>query len=194
MKVIDSRTVVWTILFVPLVVLCWQYITGILFYGEFIHITGEWSARLLIIALAVTPLRNLWPRQRFTAWLVRQRRYLGVAAFAYAVPHLVAYIVRLSDVARIISEGVEPGLLTGWIALLIFLALAVTSNNTSVRRLGESWKTLHRLAYAAAILTFLHWVLVAFDPVPGYVHAGLLVVIEAFRFVKRPGPARPKQP
>jgi sulfoxide reductase heme-binding subunit YedZ len=148
----------------------------------------------LIIALAVTPLRNLWPRQRFTAWLVRQRRYLGVAAFAYAVPHLVAYIVRLSDVARIISEGVEPGLLTGWIALLIFLALAVTSNNTSVRRLGESWKTLHRLAYAAAILTFLHWVLVAFDPVPGYVHAGLLVVIEAFRFVKRPGPAQPKQP
>jgi len=106
----------------------------------------------------------------------------------------VAYLVKLSDVARILAEGIEPGLLTGWIALLIFLALAVTSNNTSVRRLGKSWKALHRLVYAAAILTFLHWVLVAFDPVPGYVHAGLLVVIEALRFVKRPGPAKREQP
>ena len=186
MKFPGSRYLVWAILFVPLLVFCWQYITEALFYGEFIHKTGDWSARLLILTLSVTPLRNLFPKQRWTAWLVRQRRYLGVATFAYAVPHLVAYLVKLADVARILSEGIEPGMLTGWIAMLIFTALAITSNNASVRKLGKRWKILHRLVYAAAVLTFLHWVLLAFDPIQGYIHAGALVVIQVLRFVKRP--------
>lgn len=185
MKFLASRYFVWAILFVPLLVICWQYITETLFYGEFIHITGDWSARLLILTLSVTPLRNLMPGQRWTAWLVRQRRYLGLAAFAYAVPHLVAYLVKLNDLARIVAEGIEPGMLTGWIAMLVFTALAVTSNNTSVRKLGRRWKLLHRLVYAAAVLTFAHWILLAFDPLQGYVHAGVLVAIQALRFVPR---------
>jgi sulfoxide reductase heme-binding subunit YedZ len=186
MKFPSSRVLVWAVLFVPLLVLCWQYVTGALFYGEFIHITGDWSARLLILTLLVTPLRGLVPRQHWTAWLVRQRRYLGVATFAYAVPHLVAYLVKLADMVRILSEGIEPGMLTGWVAMLIFLALAITSNNISVRKLGKRWKSLHRLVYAAAILTFLHWILLAFDPLQGYIHAGILLVVQALRFVKLP--------
>jgi sulfoxide reductase heme-binding subunit YedZ len=177
-----SRFLVWAVLFVPLAVFCWQYITGILFYGEFIHVTGDWSARLLILTLLVTPLRGLMPRQRWTAWLLRQRRYLGVAAFAYAVPHLVAYIVKLGDTARIVAEGMEPGMLTGWVAMLIFTALAITSNNTSVRKLGKRWKVLHRFVYAAAVLTFLHWILLAFDPLQGYIHAGILAAAQLLRF------------
>lgn len=185
MNFLASRYFVWALLFVPLLVFCWQYMTERLFYGEFIHITGDWSARLLILTLSVTPLRNLMPKQRWTAWLVRQRRYLGVAAFAYAVPHVVAYLVKLADLARIVSEGVELGMLTGWIAMLVFTALAVTSNNASVRKLGKRWKVLHRLVYAAAVLTFLHWILLAFDPLQGYIHAGVLLAIQALRFVKR---------
>lgn len=179
------RYIVWAVLYVPLVLWCWQYMTEVLFYGEFIHITGDWSARLLILTLSVTPLRNLFPKQRWTAWLVRQRRYLGVAAFVYAVPHLVAYLVKLSDWGRIIAEGAELGMLTGWVAMLIFAALAITSNNTSVRKLGKRWKVLHRTVYAAAVLTFAHWVLLAFDPMQGYIHAGVLVLIQALRFVRR---------
>jgi len=194
MKFLSPRVFVWAVLFVPLLVLCWQYTTGVLFYGEFIHITGDWSARLLILTLLVTPLRRLLPQQRWTVWLFRQRRYLGVATFAYAVPHLVAYLVKLSDIARIVSEGIEPGMLTGWVALLIFAALAITSNNTSVRRLGKRWKSLHRFVYAAAVLTFLHWILLAFDPLQGYIHAGVLLVIQALRFVKRPKSASPAEP
>ncbi len=190
MSLLISRTAVWAVLFVPLAVLCWQYVSGTLFYGEFIHATGEFSARLLILTLAVTPLRLLMPRQRWTAWLVQQRRYLGVATFAYAVPHMVAYLVRLSDdAARIVAEGLEPGMLTGWIAMLIFLALAVTSNNASVRKLGRRWKSLHRLVYVGALLTFLHWVLTAFDPLAGFVHAGILIAFEAIRLIMRPKPA-----
>lgn len=186
MKFLASRYLVWAVLFVPLLVFCWQYVTERLYYGEFIHITGDWSARLLILTLSVTPLRKLLPKQRWTAWLLRQRRYFGVAVFAYAVPHLVAYLARLADAARILSEGVEPGMLTGWIAMLIFAALAVTSNNAAVRRLGKRWKTLHRLVYAGAVLTFLHWVLLAFDPLQGYIHAGALLAIQFLRLVKRP--------
>jgi sulfoxide reductase heme-binding subunit YedZ len=184
MNFLGSRYLVWAVLFVPLGLLCWQYVTGVLFYGEFIHITGDWSARLLILTLLVTPLRRLMPRQGWTTWLMRQRRYFGVAAFAYAAPHLVAYLVKLQDMARILSEGIEPGMLTGWIAMLIFTALAVTSNNTSVRKLVKRWKVLHRFVYAAAVLTFLHWILLAFDPLQGYIHAGVLIVIQLLRFAR----------
>jgi len=179
-----SRYVVWAVLYVPLGLLCWQYQTGVLFYGEFIHITGDWAARLLILTLLVTPLRQLFPQQRWATWLIRQRRYFGVAAFAYSVPHLVAYLVKLNDLGRILSEGIEPGMLTGWIAMLIFAALAITSNNSSVRKLGKRWKVLHRFVYAAAVLTFLHWILLAFDPLQGYIHAGVLIGIQALRFVR----------
>ena len=68
--------------------------------------------------------------------------------------------------------------------MLIFTALAITSNNTSVRMLGKRWKGLHRFVYAAAVLTFLHWILLAFDPLQGYIHAGVLVVIQVLRFVR----------
>ena len=184
MNFLGSRYIVWAVLYIPLGLFCWQYVTGVLFYGEFIHITGDWAARLLILTLFVTPLRRLLPQQRWTNWLVRQRRYLGVATFVYTVPHLVAYLVKLSDMTRILSEGIELGMLTGWIAMLIFTALAITSDNASVRKLGERWKTLHRFVYAAAVLTFLHWILLAFDPLQGYLHAGALVVIQALRFVR----------
>lgn len=190
MKFPRSRFVVWAVLFAPLIVRCWQYSTGVLYYGEFIHFTGDWSARLLILTLLVTPLRRLAPQQSWSAWLGRQRRYFGIATFAYAAPHLVAYLVKLSDMARIVSEGIEPGMLAGWFAMLIFAALAITSNDTSVRKLGKRWKLLHGFVYAAAVLTFLHWILLAYDPLQGYVHAGVLAIAQALRFVKMPKTAR----
>jgi sulfoxide reductase heme-binding subunit YedZ len=161
-----------------------QYIAGSIYYGEFIHATGEFSARLLIVTMAATPLRLMWPTRRWTAWLVKRRRYFGVAAFAYAMPHLIAYLVKLGTLDKVLQEAPEPGMWTGWLALLLFMPLAMTSNNASVRALGRRWKTLHRLVYLAALLTFAHWLLVAFDPVPGLAHAGVLVCLESYRLWK----------
>ena len=158
--------------------------TGGLYYGEFIHATGDFSARLLIVTLAVTPLRLMFPKARWSIWLLQNRRYFGVATFAYAVPHLLAYLWKLASVAKVLEEGAEAGMWTGWIALIIFLALAITSNNFSTRKLGQRWKTLHRLVYLGAILTFVHWVLVAFDPMSGLVHAGVLIALETYRVVR----------
>lgn len=185
-----SRYFLWLVLAVPWVLMTAGYLTGRLFYGEFVHATGEYSARLLMLAMAVTPLRLLFPRQRWTNWLLQNRRYLGVAAFAYAAPHLAAYLVKLGQFAEILEQGLEPGFWTGWMAIFVLLALATTSNNLAVRKLGRRWKQLHRLVYAAAILTFAHWVLVAFDPVPGLVHAGVLAALETCRIAKTSGAAR----
>jgi sulfoxide reductase heme-binding subunit YedZ len=114
--------------------------------------------RLLLITLAITPFRRIaaWPR------LVLLRRMLGVGAFAYAAIHLVIYIVqqhfRLGFVA---SEILLRFYLTiGVVALLGLLALAVTSTDRMMRRLGgKNWQRLHYLVYPIAILGLFHFFL-----------------------------------
>ena len=81
----------------------------------------------------------------------------------------------------VLSEAKAADLLTGWLALALFLPLAVTSNDVAVRAMGRAWKRLHRLVYPAAVLTFIHWALTAFDPTTAYWHIAVLVAIEATR-------------
>ena len=81
---------------------------------------------------------------------------------------------------------------TGWLALVVMLVLAATSNDASVRRLGRRWPLLHRTVYAAAALSFVHWILSAFDPVPGYIHLGVLAGLEAIRLLRPRARAAPQ--
>ena len=117
-------------------------------------------------------------------WLGRHRRDFGVACFAYAMAHAIAYLVRKADVALIVDEALSAGMLTGWIALLLFLPLALTSNDYSVRRLKKGWKRLHRLVYAGALLTLAHWILTAFDPTTGYFALAIVVVLLVMRVIR----------
>jgi sulfoxide reductase heme-binding subunit YedZ len=178
------RWLVWTLLALPGLYLTYRYSVGATFYGEYLHATGELAARLLIVAMAVTPLRLLFPNAHWVRWLARGRRWIGVAAFGYAVLHAVAYLARQGELTRIAADAAEAAMWTGWLALLVMLALAATSNDRSVRRLGRRWKWLHRTVYAAALLTFAHWILAAFDPLPGAVHLGVLAALEAIRLVQ----------
>jgi sulfoxide reductase heme-binding subunit YedZ len=75
----------------------------------------------------------------------------------------------------------RPDILVGWLALALFIPLAATSNDFATRALKRSWKRLHRLVYPAAVLTFLHWVLAAYDPTTAYIHVGVLAAIELLR-------------
>ena len=177
--------IVWLILAAPLAVITSLYLTGDWFYGEYVQATGDWATKLLMLAMAITPLRHMFPRAPLLVWLQRQRRFIGVAVFGYAVAHFLAYLFKLGAAERIVSEALEPGMLAGWVALLLFVPLAVTSNDLSVARLGRRWKHLHRLIYVAALLTFLHWILLAFDPIEGFVHAGILFALEVYRLVMR---------
>jgi sulfoxide reductase heme-binding subunit YedZ len=172
-----DRWLLWVVLTLPLAWMTWQYSAEVVYYGEYLHWTGVQSARLLLLTLAITPLLRLLPRTPFIRWLMRRRRDLGLITFFYAFAHTMAYIVRKSDLQLVMSEALEAGLLTGWIAFLVFIALAVTSNDVSVRALGRQWRSLHQAVYVAAVLTYLHWVLTAFDPTAGYVHGAAAVLL-----------------
>ena len=177
------RPLLWALLAVPAVLIAIGYARGDLFYGKIIHITGDTSVRLLIVTLAASPAIMLFPRAAWAVWLIRHRREFGVASFAYALLHTLVYVGRKADFSLIVSEGRNPGLLTGWLSLVLMLLLAITSNDVSVRLLRAAWKRLHWLVYPAAALTLAHWLLEAFDLTPALIQGGLIVVLVAARFV-----------
>ena len=162
-----------------------SYLAENLFYGEVIHVTGVFSARLLMLSLAITPFRLFFPDAHWPNWLLQRRRYIGVASFAYAALHTAVYLERKSDLGLIVDEASEFYMWTGWLAFAIFLGLALTSNDWSVRQMRRGWKKLHRWTYLAALLVFAHWIFSAFDFVPGLVHFLVILVLEAYRIWKR---------
>jgi methionine sulfoxide reductase heme-binding subunit len=121
-----------------------------------LHGSGEFSARFLIISLMATPLLMLTKGSGFARWLRANRRYFGVAAFAYAALHVLAYVMGES-LDRMLAEATDFDILTGWLAFVIFIPLAATSMDYAVRRMGRWWKSLQRWTYGAAVLTLLHW-------------------------------------
>jgi len=74
------RSVVWAVLAVPAGAQTWRYLTEEIYYGEYLHWTGEQAARFLIVTLAVTPLRLAFPRARVVGWLMAHRRDFGGTA------------------------------------------------------------------------------------------------------------------
>lgn len=178
---LTSRYFLWALLAAPAVWLVGGFSAGSLFYGEVVHTSGELSVRLMMLAMSATPLMLMFPGRRATRWLMRHRRAFGVSSFAYALLHTIVYVQKIGETTAVLAEAGDPAYLTGWVAFGIFAALAVTSNDASVRRLKLLWRRLHRLVYVGAILTFAHWLLVAFDPTSAFIHAGVLGTLEALR-------------
>jgi sulfoxide reductase heme-binding subunit YedZ len=123
--------------------------------NEAIHQQGLWTIRLILIALAITPLRAILQWQR----LILVRRMVGVGAFAYVIFHFSLYVADQGfnpvTVAREIVLRIY--LTIGFTALLGLVALAATSTDQMVRRLGRRWQTLHRLVYVIAVLGLIHY-------------------------------------
>ncbi|HYW02967.1 MAG TPA: protein-methionine-sulfoxide reductase heme-binding subunit MsrQ [Gammaproteobacteria bacterium] len=150
---------------------------------ELINRTGLWAVRLLLVTLAVTPLRRL-PRM---GWLIRLRRMLGLYAFFYALAHLLVYLVLNQGLvpALILADLGRPYILAGYAAVALLIPLAVTSTDGMMRRLGRRWKRLHRLVYPAAILAVAHYLmLVKLDLRPPLTYAGLLALLLGWRLVR----------
>ena len=80
---------------------------------DLLHPTGEFAARFMIIAMMLSPLKLLFPKSRPIQWLMRRRRYLGVAAFGYAALHTLYYVVDLGSMSSILREFTELGIWTG---------------------------------------------------------------------------------
>jgi sulfoxide reductase heme-binding subunit YedZ len=178
-----SRPFLWLVLAIPGAGIFYRWVAmpEIYGFGHAIGDSGDWAAWLLMATLAVTPLRLLLGSRHWTMWLARRRRDLGVASFVYAAGHTLIYLADRASLDAILTGLGLPDIFVGWLALALFVPLAATSNDIAVRALKRSWKRLHRLVYPAAILTFLHWVLAAFDPTTAYIHIGILAAIELLR-------------
>lgn len=148
-----------------------------------VHPTGEWAARLLILTMMISPLLLVFKGWRGPRWLRRNRRYFGVAAFAYAALHTAFYLVDKAALGVVLAELPRFYIWTGWLAFAIFVPLAVTSTDTFVRWMGPSWKTLQRATYVAAVLTLVHWASLHdwANPAGALVHFAPLAALEAYR-------------
>ena len=182
-RITPSRLALWLLLALPgvSILVRWAVTPDLYGYGHAIGDSGDWAAWLLMVTLAVTPIRLLFRRHPFTTWLARHRRDLGVASFAYAAGHTVIYVGKKASLDVLLGDLSSDYILVGWLALALFIPLAATSNDFSTRRLKRKWKRLHRLVYPAAVLIFLHWVLSAFDPLTAWIHVAILAAIEAAR-------------
>jgi len=186
------KAAVFAGLFVPAIWIVYLAATGALepkVVTEMIHRTGQWAIRLLTLSLLVTPLMRgaRYPK------LVAIRRMVGVAAFAYACAHLTLYVVdQHFDLAHVASEIALRFYLTiGFVAWLGLAALAATSTDAMIRRLGGRWRTLHSLVYAIAALGLLHFMIQAkADVSEPVMMTGFFAILMLFRaFVKRGLPA-----
>lgn len=157
------------------------------------HTTGETALRLLLLSLAITPLRRGlgWAR------LAPLRRVFGLSAFFWLMAHFSVYLYfdlgfLFSALAEEIAE--RPYITLGFGAWLLLTPLAITSTRGWQRRLGRRWNLLHRAVYPAALLAVGHFLwLTKADLREPLVYAGLLALLLAPRIYwswrrRRPGP------
>ncbi len=180
------KLTVFAALFVPVGWVAFAYGFGLLGarpLNEAIREIGLWTIRLIFLALAVTPLRQVWQWPR----LILVRRMIGVAAFAYVLIHFSLYTASEAfDLAKVASEIVLRFYLTiGFAALLGLAALAATSTDAMVRRLGgKRWQLLHRLVYAIGVLAVIHYCFQAkLDRWQPTIMAGLLLWLLGYRLL-----------
>ena len=146
--------------------------------------TGTWALRLLLVTLAMTPLRWLSGRTEF----IRVRRMLGLFTFFYASLHLTVYAVL--DLGLNFSHLWEdivkrPFITVGFLAWLLMLPMAITSNNKMIRRLGKRWKRLHQSIYLVILLACLHYLwLVKSDLTEPSIYAAIGLLLLLVRFLR----------
>lgn len=123
----------------------------------FEHLLGLWALRFLCLGLVITPLRDL-----FGINLISYRRAVGLLAFYYVLAHFAVYLTLdrgliLSSIAGDILK--RPYIMLGMAGLIMLIPLALTSNQWSIRRLGQRWNRLHKLVYPVLIVAVLHYAL-----------------------------------
>lgn len=182
--VLAVKAAIWIVALVPLAVLVHAALTDGLGANPIeavTHRTGDMALRLLLVTLAVTPVRRLTGLNA----LVKVRRLLGLMTFFWAMLHLSTYVVldhwfdwgaMVADVAK------RPYITAGAAALLLLAVLALTSTRGWIRRLGRRWQTLHRLVYLAGALAVLHffWLVKADHRAP-LAYGAVLLALLGFR-------------
>jgi sulfoxide reductase heme-binding subunit YedZ len=169
-RIVLLKRVIFAAALIPAAVLIYDAVQGDLTANpiEFItHTTGDWAIRFLVITLAVTPIR------RITGWnpIIQLRRMLGLFSFFYATLHFLTWFVLdwFFDFRQMAEDiAMRPFITLGMATFLMLLALALTSTQKSIRRLGRKWTQLHRLIYVAMVTALLHFWLARKTVVPQF--------------------------
>jgi sulfoxide reductase heme-binding subunit YedZ len=155
------KTLTWAACLWPAGLLAYQAVTNTLGPDPTANIeltTGYDTLLLLILSLAVTPVRKLVPR---LGWLIKFRRLLGLFAFFYGTVHMLAYVALYAgfNVNAMLDDIAKRKFITiGAATWLLLLPLAATSTNWAIRKLGgKNWNRLHKLVYLAAVCGVIHY-------------------------------------
>ena len=162
-QVSPLKTLVFVGLFLPAIWVAYKFAThqlGSRPLQEALLEIGQWTLRLVFLALAITPLSRMlaWPRLNLV------RRMIGVAAFAYVFSHLTLFTISEAfDVGAVAGEILKRAYLSiGFVAWLGLAALAATSTDTMARRMGpRRWQALHRFVYLIGAFGLVHFFLQA---------------------------------
>ncbi|WP_386175888.1 protein-methionine-sulfoxide reductase heme-binding subunit MsrQ [Sulfitobacter sp. R86518] len=137
---------------------------------------GLLALQLLIAGLAITPARRYLRLN-----LIKFRRALGLLAFIYVSLHLLVWLVLDVGILSQIWADIlkRPYITIGMAGFACLVPLAATSNNFSIRKLGATWRKLHRLTYLAAILAGVHfiWLVKGFQIEPLLYMAAILALL-----------------
>ena len=157
-------------------------------------VLGKWGLRLLLVTLAITPLRVTFA----APLLLGLRRMLGLFAFTYVTIHFLVWLTldRWLDFAAVLEDiAKRPFITVGMTALLLLIPLAITSTRGWMRRLGRRWQRLHRLIYPAAILGCVHyWWQVKADLREPLLYATVLLLLLGWRVHRARASARARAP
>jgi sulfoxide reductase heme-binding subunit YedZ len=155
------KTLVWIACLWPIALLVYGAATNTLGpdpTSKLALTTGYNTLLLLILSLAITPVRRLSPRLN---WLIKFRRLLGLFAFFYATVHMLTYVALYSnfDINAMLDDISRRKFITiGVAAWLLLLPLALTSTTWAIRKLGgKNWNRLHKLVYLAAVCGAIHY-------------------------------------
>ena len=118
--------------------------------------TGQWTLRFLLLGLLITPLRQL------TGWvsLIRYRRLIGLFAAFYATTHMSLWLVidQQLDWGLLVEDVLDrPYITLGFMGWLLLLPLVATSTKGMIKKLGGSWRKLHRAVYIIPVLGIVHY-------------------------------------
>lgn len=149
------------------------------------HELGEIALQLLIIGLAITPLRRYLGLN-----LLKFRRTFGLLAFTYVALHLSVWLFLDVGIASQIWADIlkRPYITIGMASFVLMVPLALTSNNWSLRKLGPAWRKLHKLTYLVVLLGALHFIMLTkvweFEPLA---YLATILALLALRLPRRRG-------
>jgi sulfoxide reductase heme-binding subunit YedZ len=181
------KTLTWLACLGPFALLVYEAVTNTLGPDPTANIeltTGYNTLLLLILSLAITPVRKLVPQ---LGWLIKFRRLLGLFAFFYGSLHLLTYVALYAgfNVQAMLDDIAKRKFITmGVAAWLLLLPLALTSTNWAIRKLGgKNWNRLHKLVYVAAVCGAIHY---WWQVKPGVLSPLRLTVVLALLLAARP--------